>query len=48
MNNRGLLLKQPRDSGISWRWVNIPKMDEISFDMQFIDIANWEELDKRR
>jgi TolB-like protein len=48
MNNRGLLLKQPRDSrNILVLGKYSRKMDEISVDMQFIDIANWEELDKR-
>ena len=48
MNNRGLLLKQPRDSrNILALGKYTRKMDEISVDMQFIDIANWEELDKR-
>ena len=48
MNNRGLLLKQPRDSrNILALGKYTRKMDEISIDMQFIDIANWEELDKR-
>ena len=48
MNNRGLLLKQPRDSrNILVLGQYSRKMDEISIDMQFIDIANWEELDQR-
>ena len=48
MNNRGLLLKQPRDSrNILVLGKYSRKMDEISIDMQFIDIANWEELDQR-
>jgi len=48
MNNRGLLLKQPRDSrNILVLGKYSRKMDQISVDMQFIDIANWEELDKR-
>ena len=49
MNNRGLLLKQPRDSrNILVLGKYSRKMDEISIDMQFIDIANWEELDQRK
>jgi hypothetical protein len=49
MNNRGLLLKQPRDSrNILALGKYTRKMDEISVDMQFIDIANWEELDRRK
>jgi len=48
MNNRALLLKQPRDSrNILALGKFIRKVDEISVDMQFIDIANWEELDRR-
>ena len=48
MNNRSLLLKQPRDSrNILALGKFTRKMDEITVDMQFIDIANWEELDKR-
>ena len=48
MNNRGLLLKQPRDSrNILALGKYSRKMDEISVDIQFIDIANWEELDRR-
>ena len=48
MNNRALLLKQPRDSrNILALGKFSRKMDEITVDMQFIDIANWEELDKR-
>ena len=48
MNNRALLLKQPRDSrNILALGKFSRKMDEITVDMQFIDIANWDELDKR-
>jgi len=48
MNNRALLLKQPRDSrNILALGKFTRKVDEISVDMQFIDIANWEELDRR-
>jgi TolB-like protein len=48
MNNRALLLKQPRDSrNILALGKFSRKVDEISVDMQFIDIANWEELDRR-
>jgi TolB-like protein len=48
MNNRALLLKQPRDSrNILALGKFSRKVDEISVDMQFIDIANWEELDQR-
>ena len=48
MNNRSLLLKQPRDSrNILALGKFSRKMDEITVDMQFIDIANWDELDKR-
>jgi len=48
MNNRSLLLKQPRDSrNILALGKFTRKMDEITVDMQFIDIANWDELDKR-
>ena len=48
MNNRSLLLKQPRDSrNILALGKFSRKMDEITIDMQFIDIANWDELDKR-
>ena len=48
MNNRSLLLKQPRDSrNILALGKYSRKMDEITIDMQFIDIANWNELDKR-
>lgn len=48
MNNRSLLLKQPRDSrNILALGKFSRKMDEISVDMQFIDIATWDELDKR-
>ena len=47
-NNRSLLLKQPRDSrNILALGKFSRKMDEITVDMQFIDIANWDELDKR-
>ena len=46
MNNRSLLLKQPRDSrNILALGKFSRKMDEITVDMQFIDIANWDELD---
>ena len=49
MNNRALLLKQPRDSrNILALGKYSRKMDEIAVDMQFIDIANWEELDRRQ
>jgi len=48
MNNRALLLKQPRDSrNILALGKFSRKVDEISVDIQFIDIANWEELDRR-
>ena len=48
MNRRALLLKQPRDSrNILVLGKYSRKMDEISVDIQFIDIANWEELDRR-
>ena len=48
MNNRALLLKQPRDSrNILALGKFSRKVDEISVEMQFIDIANWEELDRR-
>ena len=48
MNNRALLLKQPRDSrNILALGKFSRKVDEISVDMQFIDIANWEEFDRR-
>ena len=44
MNNRSLLLKQPRDSrNILALGKFSRKMDEITVDMQFIDIANWDE-----
>ncbi len=49
MNNRALLLKQPRDSrNILALGKYSRKMDQIAVDMQFIDIANWEELDRRQ